>query len=79
MLDIGLPDMNGYEVARQIRVLPNLHDLPIIALSGYAQSRDKDAAAQVRFSAHLVKPVDPEELMRTVEAVLAASSQQSSP
>ena len=77
VLDIGLPDMNGYEVARQIRVLPNLHGVPIIALSGYAQSRDKDAAAQVRFSAHLVKPVDPEELMRTVEAVLAASPQQS--
>ena len=45
--------MNGYEVARQIRVLPNLHGVPIIALSGYAQSRDKDAAAPNEISAAL--------------------------
>ena len=71
VLDIGLPDMNGYELARQIRQLPNSRNVPIIALTGYAQSRDKDAAAQVGFNAHLVKPVDPEELTRTVEAMLA--------
>ena len=71
VLDIGLPDMNGYEVARQIRLMPTRSDVPIIALTGFGQSRDKDAAAQVGFNAHLVKPVDPEELMRTIEAVLA--------
>ena len=71
LLDIGLPDMNGYEVARQIRLMPDRNDIPIIALTGFGQSRDKDAAAQVGFNAHLVKPVDPEELMRTIEAVLA--------
>jgi signal transduction histidine kinase/ActR/RegA family two-component response regulator len=71
LLDIGLPDMNGYEVARQIRLMPARNDIPIIALTGFGQSRDKDAAAQVGFNAHLVKPVDPEELMRTIEAVLA--------
>ena len=71
LLDIGLPDMNGYEVARQIRLMPTRSDVPIIALTGFGQSRDKDAAAQVGFNAHLVKPVDPEELMRTIEAVLA--------
>ena len=79
VLDIGLPDMNGYEVARQIRQMTHLRDVPIIALSGYGQSRDKVAGAQAGFDAHLVKPVDPEELTRTVEAVLSASSQQSSP
>ncbi len=73
VLDIGLPDINGYELARQIRQLPNSRDVPIIALTGYGQSRDKDAAAQVGFNAHLVKPVDPDELTRTVEAVLAAA------
>jgi signal transduction histidine kinase/CheY-like chemotaxis protein len=71
LLDIGLPDMNGYEVARQIRLMPTRSDVPIIALTGFGQSRDKDAAVQVGFNAHLVKPVDPEELMRTIEAVLA--------
>ena len=71
VLDIGLPDMNGYEVARQIRQLPHCHDMPILALTGYGQSRDKDAATQFGFNAHLVKPVDPEDLTRAVETVLA--------
>ena len=70
VLDIGLPDMNGYEVARQMRLLPASRDIPIIALTGFGQSRDKDNSAQVGFNAHLVKPVDPEELIRTVEAML---------
>ena len=71
MLDIGLPDMNGFEVARKIRQLANGRDVPMIALTGYGQSRDKAAAAQVGINAHLVKPVDPEELTRTLEALLA--------
>ncbi len=79
MLDIGLPDMNGYEVARQIRALANGSDVPIIALTGYGQARDKDAAAQGGFSAHLVKPVDPDELARTIEAVLQLPSQHQTP
>ncbi len=70
VLDIGLPDMNGYELARQLRLLPNSLDVPIIALTGFGESRDKDAAAQVGFNAHFVKPVDPDELIRTVEALL---------
>jgi signal transduction histidine kinase/CheY-like chemotaxis protein len=73
LLDIGLPDMNGYEVARQIRLMPARSDIPIIALTGFGQSRDKDASTQVGFNAHLVKPVDPEELMRTIEVVLATA------
>ena len=73
VMDIGLPDMNGYEVARKIRLLANGRDVPIIALTGYGQSGDRDAAAQTGFSAHLVKPVDPDEITRTVEAVLAAA------
>ena len=71
VLDIGLPDMNGHEVARQMRLLPASRDIPIIALTGFGQSRDKDNSVQVGFNAHLVKPVDPEELIRTVEAMLA--------
>ena len=71
VLDLGLPDMNGYAVARLIRQLPNAHDLPIIALTGYTSSPAIGAGAQAGFSAHLVKPVDPEVLTRTVEALLA--------
>ena len=73
VLDIGLPDMNGYEVARQIRLLANGRDVPLIALTGYGQSPDPGSAEQVCFSAHLVKPVDPEDLIRTVELALATA------
>jgi signal transduction histidine kinase/ActR/RegA family two-component response regulator len=71
VMDIGLPDMHGYELARQIRLLPNGRDVPIIALTGFGQSRDKEAAAQAGFNAHLVKPVDPEKLILTIETLLA--------
>ncbi len=71
VMDIGLPDMTGYELARQMRLLPSCQDIPIIALTGFGQLRHKDEAAQVGLNAHLVKPVDPEELIRTIEAVLA--------
>ena len=70
VLDIGLPDMNGYELARQIHQLANGCDVPIIALTGYGQNRDMDAASHAGFKAHLVKPVDPDELTRTIEALL---------
>ena len=73
VLDIGLPDMNGYEVARQIRLLANGRDVPLIALTGYGQSPDPGSAEQVCFSAHLVKPVDPEDLIRTIELALATA------
>jgi two-component system, sensor histidine kinase len=62
--------MNGYELARQLRLQPNGRDVPIIALTGFGQSRDKDAAAKNGFNAHLVKPVEPEALIRTIETVL---------
>ena len=75
LLDIGLPDMNGYEVARQMRMLSNLRAVPIVALTGYGGSREKHAATKVGFSANLTKPVDPDELTRTVEAVLAATKE----
>ena len=71
VMDIGLPDMTGYELARQMRLLPSCQDIPIIALTGFGQLRHKDEAAQVGLNAHLVKPVDPEALIRTIEAVLA--------
>ena len=71
VLDIGLPDINGYDVARKIRQMPHCHNMPILALTGYGQSRDKDAALQLGFNAHLVKPVDPEDLTRAIETVLA--------
>jgi PAS domain S-box-containing protein len=56
LLDIGLPEMDGYEVARRIRAR---RDAPrLIALTGYGQAEDRDRALATGFEAHLVKPVD---------------------
>ena len=56
LLDIGLPGMNGYDVAQRMNALPNPPRL--VAVSGYAQREDKERSAAAGFSAHLVKPVD---------------------
>jgi PAS domain S-box-containing protein len=58
LLDIGLPAMDGYEVARHLRALPGGHDLELVALTGYGQQHDKDRSHTAGFDHHLVKPVD---------------------
>jgi signal transduction histidine kinase len=58
LLDIGLPDMDGYEVARRIRAMPALAGVQLIALTGYGQSEDKERAKASGFDDHLIKPVD---------------------
>ena len=64
LVDIGLPLMNGYEVARAIRrVVPNGR-IRLIAVTGYGQPVDKDLAAQAGFDMHLLKPIEPEILER---------------
>jgi two-component system CheB/CheR fusion protein len=63
LLDIGLPKgMDGYEVARRLRSVPGLEETPIVALTGYGRTEDRARSAAAGFTAHLVKPVDPEEL-----------------
>lgn len=57
LLDIGLPGMNGYDLARQIRKLPQLKTLRLIALTGYGQTEDQQRAYAAGFDDHLVKPV----------------------
>jgi PAS domain S-box-containing protein len=58
ILDIGLPEMDGYEVARRIRSLEGLAGVRLIALTGYGQSEDKHRTREAGFNDHLVKPVD---------------------
>lgn len=66
LLDIGLPQMDGYEVARRLRAADAQSSLRLIALTGYGQSHDKSRSADAGFDAHLVKPVTPEELSEAV-------------
>jgi CheY-like chemotaxis protein len=69
LLDIGLPDMNGYELARRLREEESVADSRMIAVTGYSRDEDKQRAAAAGFDHHLVKPVDPDELRRVLASV----------
>jgi CheY-like chemotaxis protein len=58
LVDIGLPGMDGHEVARQVRLDPNLKNVTLIALTGYGHKEDKRRAMAAGFDYYLVKPVD---------------------
>ena len=68
LLDIGLPEIDGHEVARRIRGMPELRDVRLVALTGYGQEEDRRRTRDAGFDHHLVKPVDLEELERTLTA-----------
>ena len=57
LLDIGLPAMDGYELARRLRAMPALAGVRLVAVTGYGQARDREAAEQAGFHEHVVKPV----------------------
>jgi CheY-like chemotaxis protein len=64
LLDLGLPGMDGYEVARFLRRHPGMERAVIIAVTGFARHEDRLRSAREGFDHHLVKPVEPEELRR---------------
>jgi CheY-like chemotaxis protein len=61
LLDIGLPEIDGYEIARRLRQRPQLKDAWLIALTGYGQDSDRQRSHEAGFDHHLVKPVDMDE------------------
>jgi len=70
LLDIGLPEMDGYQVARRLRAKPELAGTRIVALTGYGQSDDVQRSREVGFDDHLTKPVDFAALARTLQAAV---------
>jgi PAS domain S-box-containing protein len=64
ILDIGMPDMTGYDVARSIRAEPSGRGICLIAITGWGQSEDRARSMSAGFDHHLTKPVDPEEVNR---------------
>jgi len=66
VIDIGLPGLDGYEVARRVRASPAGGRVVLIALSGYGQPDDQRRALEAGFNAYLVKPVEPQVLARLV-------------
>ncbi|MDQ6881985.1 MAG: response regulator, partial [Pseudomonadota bacterium] len=66
-LDIGLPGMNGYEVARRLRGMPGMERGILVALTGWGTREDRERSAQAGFDHHLTKPAD----MTAVETLLS--------
>jgi CheY-like chemotaxis protein len=64
VLDIGLPVLDGYELARRLRVLLDGHPCRFVALTGYGLDADRERSTQAGFDAHLVKPVNPDLVVR---------------
>ena len=69
LLDIGLPGIDGYQVARKIRSDAKLREATIIGLSGYGQDRDRELSQAAGFDDHLLKPVDYSQLLSLLEGV----------
>jgi signal transduction histidine kinase len=69
LLDIGLPGMDGYEVASQIRRDPEVAHIPLLALTGYGRPEDRKRSEKAGFNAHLVKPLRVSELRKVLATI----------
>ncbi len=73
LLDIGLPVLNGYEVAKRIRLEPTLSQVVLIALTGYGQEADRQRALQAGFDHHLVKPARLDQIQKILASIALPS------
>jgi PAS domain S-box-containing protein len=71
ILDIGMPDLNGYEVAREIRAQTWGHNIVLLAVTGWGQKDDVARAKAAGFDEHLTKPVDSDQVIRLLQTYLA--------
>jgi CheY-like chemotaxis protein len=69
LLDIGLPGIDGYEVARRILAQEGEARPVLVAMTGYGQAEDRQRAREAGFGLHLVKPVEPDALQRALAVV----------
>jgi signal transduction histidine kinase/ActR/RegA family two-component response regulator len=74
LLDIGLPDMDGNELARRLRQMPHMASATLIAITGYGQEADRAKTAAAGFDHHFVKPVDMEALLGVLARVARVSA-----
>jgi two-component system CheB/CheR fusion protein len=66
LLDLGLPGMDGYEMARQLRRLPRMDTALLVAITGYGQEADVQRCKEVGMDCHFLKPVAPDELQKVL-------------
>ncbi|MEC5161994.1 signal transduction histidine kinase [Janthinobacterium sp. CG_S6] len=74
LVDIGLPGIDGYEVARRLRADPRTRDMKLIALTGYGLAEDKRRVLEAGFDLHLVKPVDIDHLLSAIQGCVHAGA-----
>ncbi len=74
LLDIQLPGMDGYEVARALRADPRLEAVPVIAVTSYAMAGDRERCLEAGCNGYLEKPIDPQAFAAQVEAFVRSSS-----
>ena len=70
LLDIQLPTMDGYTVARELRKLPALRDIPIIAVTSYAMAGDREKSLAAGCNGYLEKPINPDTFVTEIERFL---------
>jgi PAS domain S-box-containing protein len=70
VLDIGLPDITGYEVAKRLRAIPDFARTPIVAVTGYGQHSDRMRSREAGIDHHMTKPVDPDSLRAVLTAAV---------
>ena len=69
--DIGMPEIDGYQLLEQLRILPGLSDVPAIAISGYASEEDRERALAVGYLALVPKPIDVDVLFNLIQDLKA--------
>jgi CheY-like chemotaxis protein len=69
LIDIGLPRLNGYEVARRLRAEPRLRSAVLVAQTGWGQESDRARSQEAGFDHHLIQPVAPEVLADIIDSV----------
>lgn len=65
--DIGMPEMNGYDLARTLRAQPGYETIPMVAVTGYSMFDDRNRSLEAGFNAHLTKPIEPRALLDLIE------------
>ncbi|HEY6121512.1 MAG TPA: response regulator [Pyrinomonadaceae bacterium] len=65
--DIGMPEMNGYDLARALRALPDYQNVPLVAVTGYSMFDDRERSLNSGFNAHMTKPIEPRALLDLIE------------
>ena len=76
LLDIQLPEMDGYEIARRLRGEPDLDGIPIVALTSYAMVGDREKALEAGCDGYIEKPINPEIFLDQIEAFLPGQPSQ---